>query len=69
MSKSIENFIYDNKSIIDIIQNSGGTVLHEKYNVIVATDITDELYDSLINNQSIDKINILSLKKIKNKIK
>ena len=51
-----------NSIIIDEISNSGGTIIFNKDNVIIASNISEEEYISLLNSPYINKIDILPLK-------
>lgn len=51
-----------NDIIIEEISNSGGTIIFVKENVIIASNISESEYRSLLNSSYINKIDILPLK-------
>ena len=55
-----------NNEIKDYIISSGGTIVFQRDNVIMASEISEEQYRELLNNQHISKIDILPLKRYKN---
>lgn len=59
------NLTYSNE-IKEQIITSGGTVVFMKNNVILASEISEEQYRSLLNNPFIEKMDVLPLKRWKN---
>lgn len=55
-----------NNEIKDYIIASGGTVVFQRDNVIMATEVSEAQYRELLNNPYIAKIDILPLKRYKN---
>lgn len=51
-----------NDIIIEEISRSGGTIIFVKENVIIASNISESEYRSLLNSSYINKIDILPLK-------
>jgi len=53
--------------MIDELKNeiilSGGTIIFEKDNIIVASEISEEEYRALLNNPNIEKVDVLPLKR------
>ena len=52
-----------NSVIENIINTQGGTILYSYDNMIIASEITDTLYNSLVKNPNIEYIDSLPLKK------
>lgn len=55
-----------NDEIIDYISTSGGTVVFQRDNVVMASEISEAQYRELLNNPYVTKIDILPLKRYKN---
>ena len=60
---SSENILRYNSIIEDDITNNGGTVLYSYNNIIIASEISDEIYTKLQNDNHIEYIQDLPLKK------
>lgn len=52
-----------NEEITELITASGGTIVFERYNVIMASEISEEQYRDLLSNPYISKLDVLPLKR------
>ena len=70
MTASSQSVIFTNVTYVDEIKKqivlSGGTVIHIKNNIIVASEISEAEYRELLKNPYIDKLDVLPLKRYGN---
>lgn len=52
-----------NPEISNLINNEGGTVIYSSGNIIVASEISDELYRELLKSPYIETLEVLPLKR------
>jgi len=55
-----------NTEISNLIKNEGGGVVYQSGNIIVASEISEELYRELLKNSYIDSLEVLPLKRYSN---
>ena len=63
MSNNNFNKISYNNEIVEIVSTSGGTIILNRDNVIVASEVSEILYRELLENPNIYKIDVLPLKR------
>lgn len=56
-----------NPEISNLIKNEGGTVVYSAGNIIVASEISEELYRELLKSPYIDTLEVLPLKRYNEK--
>jgi len=70
MATSTQSSVFTNLTYTDEIKqqivSSGGTVIHVRNNIIIASEISEAEYRELLNNPQIDKIDVLPFKRYAN---
>jgi hypothetical protein len=70
MAASTQSSVFKNLTYSDDIKNqivaSGGTIIHVKDNIIIASEISEAEYRELLNNPYIDKLDVLPFKRYAN---
>lgn len=70
MATSNQSGVYTSTTYVDEIKKeiilSGGTVIHVRNNIIVASEISEAEYRELLKNPYIDKLDVLPLKRYAN---
>lgn len=56
-----------NPEISNLIRNEGGAVVYQSGNIIVASEISEELYRELLKSPYIDSLEVLPLKRYSNR--
>lgn len=70
MATSSQSGVYTNTTYVDDIKSeiiaSGGTIIHVRNNIIIASEISESEYRELLKNPYIDKLDVIPFKRYAN---